>query len=233
MYGRNSKERTHDLVMSPGPWPARAHRPSEPPWGVILTGCAGEGGQDSEATTIRVADYYTDEPARTIIGDMLDRCGEEAGVTIEREPVPSGEYLSKVLQQSSSRTLPDTQMLDAQDLPVIADSGALAPLSERDVSTEAIGESVLPLGEFNGEICGAAPTVGTVVLFYNKAVLQEAGVEVPTTWDEFAAAAAALTSGDRYGVAFSAKNDGQGTYAFLPLMWSNGGSEDDLASAEV
>lgn len=203
--------------------------------GIALAGCAAGGGRSptSDVTSIRIADYYTDEPARTIIGDMLDTCGEEAGVSIEREAVPSGEYLSKVLQQSSSRTLPDIQMFDAQDLPVIAESGALSPLSERDVPSDNIGESVLPLGSFDGEVYGLAPTVGTVVLFYNPTALAEVGIEPPTTWDEFAAASAALTSGDRYGVAFSAKNDGQGSYAFLPFMWSNGGSEDDLDSAAV
>src|SRR5690606_11082191 len=120
--------------------------------GVSLAGCAASGEAGGEADSIRIADYYTDEPARTIIGDMLESCGAAAGVAIEREPVPSGEYLSKVLQQSSSRTLPDIQMFDAQDLPVIAESGALSPLPEREVSTDNIGDSVRTLGAFDGDL---------------------------------------------------------------------------------
>ncbi len=202
--------------------------------GLALTGCSGSGdGNGGDASSIRVADYYTDEPARSIIGGMLDDCGEAAGVTIEREAVPSGEYLSRVLQQSSSRTLPDIQMFDAQDLPVIAQSGALAPVSERGVSLDNIGESVRTLGEYDGELYGGAPTVGAVVLFYDAELFAAEGVEVPTTWEELAETAAALTTSDRYGIAFSAKNDGQGTYVFLPFMWSNGGLEDDLDSPAV
>jgi len=197
-----------------------------------LTSCAGGGATSTsgDVDTLRVADYYTDEPARSIIGDTLDACGASIGVTIEREAVPSSDYLSKILQQSSSRTLPDVQMIDAQDLPAIASSGALSPLAERSVPTDNVGDSVLSLGTVDDEVYGLAPTVGTIVMFVNNDLLQQAGVAVPTTWDELTAAAAALTVDGRYGIAFSAKNDGQGTYAFLPLLWSAGGSEDELDS---
>jgi len=198
-----------------------------------LSACSGGGGgstQNGSVTSLRVADYYTDEPANSIIGDMLDACGASIGVTIEREAVPSSDYLSKVLQQSSSKTLPDVQMIDAQDLPSIATSGALSPVGERDVSTDNVGKSVLSLGTVDDEVFGLAPTVGTIVLFSNDDMLAEAGLTSPKTWDELKTTAAALTSGDRYGIAFSAKNDGQGTYAYLPLLWSAGGSEDDLDS---
>lgn len=204
-----------------------------------LTACSAGGStpgsgasvDTSSVTSLRVADYYTDEPAKSIIGGMLDQCGASIGVTIEREAVPSSDYLSKVLQQASSRTLPDVQMLDAQELPGIASSGALAPVSERGVTTDNVGESVLSLGTVDGEVYGLAPTVGTIVMFVNTEKLAAAGLKAPTSWDELKSTAAALTQGDQYGLAFSAKNDGQGTYAFLPFFWSAGGSEDQLDSA--
>nr|WP_254071198.1 MULTISPECIES: extracellular solute-binding protein [unclassified Rathayibacter] len=199
-----------------------------------LSACSSGGGSPASSsgavTSLRVADYYTDEPARSIIGDALDSCGASIGVTIEREAVPSSDYLSKILQQSSSRTLPDVQMIDAQDLPAIADSGALSPVADRDVPIDNVGESVLSLGTVDNEVYGLAPTVGTIVLFTNDDLLAEAGLSAPTTWEELKSTAAALTSGDQYGLAFSAKNDGQGTYAYLPLLWSAGGSEDELDS---
>ena len=55
----------------------------------------------------------------------------------------------------------------------------------------------------------------------------------PTTWDELKAAAAKLTQGGRYGVAFSAIASYEGTWQFLPFMWSNGGDETDIASPQV
>src|SRR5690625_2727178 len=201
----------------------------------VLAACssAGSGDTQSDSTSIRVADYYTDEPSKSIISEMLDRCGSDAGVAIEREAVPSGDYLSKVLQQSSSKSLPDIQMLDAQDLPAIAETGALSPLDEREVSTSTIGDSVLSLGKSDGELYGLAPTVGTIVMFTNSDMLEEAGVSIPETWDDLKTAAAELTEGDRYGVAVTAKNTGEATYAYLPLLWSNGGSEDALDSQEA
>ena len=198
-----------------------------------LVACSSPSGSDDSSGapgSIRVADYYTDEPANTIIGDALEECGDTAGVTIEHESVPSGDYLAKVLQQSSSRTLPDIQMLDAQDLPTIASSGALVDVTERGVPTDNIAENVLELGTFEDTVYGLAPTVGTVALFYNVDMLEEAGIEPPRTWADMKSAAQALTTSDRYGIAFSAKNDGQGSYAFLPLFWSAGATEDELDS---
>ena len=64
-------------------------------------------------------------------------------------------------------------------------------------------------------------------------MLAQAGVTPPTTWDELKAAAAKLTSGNRYGVAFSALANYEGTWQFLPFMWSNGGDETNIASPQV
>src|SRR5699024_11037283 len=50
----------------------------------------------------------------------------------------------------------------------------------------------------------------------------------PTTWDELREAAAALTTPERYGLAFSAIASYEGTWQFLPFMWSDGGDETDL-----
>ena len=201
-------------------------------------GDAGGGGGDAggdggEVTSLRVLDYYNNEPDKTVYAETLEACGDAAGVTIERETVPGGDLIAKVLQQSSSRTLPDVLMLDNPDLPQIAASGALAPLGDFGVEAEGYAQGVVDASSFEGELYGLQPVTNTISLFYNEDMLAEAGVEPPTTWEELTTAAAALTQGERYGVAFSAINTYEGTWQFLPFMWSNGGSETDLATPEV
>ncbi len=127
-----------------------------------------------------------------------------AGVTVKRETVPGKSLISKVLQQSSSKTLPDVLMLDNPDLQQIAATGALAPLADFKVSTENFAEGVLSAGTYKDKVYGLAPTVNTIALFYNKDILAKAGVTPPTTWDELKAASAKLTAGDQYGLAFNA-----------------------------
>jgi multiple sugar transport system substrate-binding protein len=64
-------------------------------------------------------------------------------------------------------------------------------------------------------------------------MLEEAGVDVPTTWDEMEDAAAALTADGRYGFAYSAINNQQAVFQWLPSLWQSGSDLDDLKSDEA
>ncbi|VXC64190.1 Sugar ABC transporter substrate-binding protein [Arthrobacter sp. 9V] len=202
---------------------------------LALSGCGSStAASSSEAVTeLSVMDYYNNEPDKSFIGDALTKCGTQLGVTVKRETVPGKSLISKVLQQSSSKTLPDVLMLDNPDLQQIAATGALAPLSDFKVSTENFAEGVLSAGTYKDKVYGLAPTVNTIALFYNKDILAAAGVTPPTTWDELKAASAKLTAGDQYGLAFNANPTYEGTWQFLPVMWSNGGDEKNINTKQT
>jgi multiple sugar transport system substrate-binding protein len=184
-------------------------------------------------TSLRVLDYYSNEPDKTVIQKTLDACGQQIGAKIEREAVPGDTLIAKVLQQSSSKTLPDVLMLDNPDVQQIAATGALAPLEDFGLSADGYAKGVVDASTYEGKLYGLQPVTNTIGLFYNKKVLAEAGVAVPKTWEELRTAAKALTKGDRYGVAFSAINTYEGTWQFLPFMWSNGGDEKDIATQQT
>ena len=200
-----------------------------------LSGCGGGGGAAAggPVTSLRVLDYYNNEPDRTVYAQALDACGKQNGVTIDREVVPGAALIAKVLQQASSRTLPDVLMLDNPDLQQIAATGALAPISDFGLSTAGYAGGVTAASTYQGAVYGLQPVANTIALFYNKDVLAKAGVAPPTTWDELKAAASRLTAGGRYGVAFSAAATYEGTWQFLPFMWTNGGDEKDITTPRV
>jgi multiple sugar transport system substrate-binding protein len=200
-----------------------------------LAACGGGGGSGSggPVTSIRVLDYYNNEPDRTVYTDVLNACGQQAGVTIEREVVPGASLIAKVLQQASSRTLPDVLMIDNPDLQQIAATGALSPVTDFGLSADGYAEGIVSASTYEGKVYGLQPVTNTIGLFYNEDMLAQAGVTPPKTWDELKAAAAKLTSGNRYGLAFAAPANYEGTWQFLPFMWSNGGDETNIASPQV
>jgi multiple sugar transport system substrate-binding protein len=202
---------------------------------LALTACSGngDGGSSDEVKSLRVMDYYSNEPDRANYQKVLEACGRQIGVTIEREVVPGPDLIAKVLQQASSRTLPDVLMLDNPDLQQIAATGALSELSEYGLSADGYAKGVVDASTYKGKLYGLQPITNTIGLFYNKDILAKAGVTPPTTWDELRAAAKKLTSGKQYGVAFSAPANYEGTWQFLPFMWSNGGDEKNIATPEV
>jgi multiple sugar transport system substrate-binding protein len=61
----------------------------------------------------------------------------------------------------------------------------------------------------------------------NTEMKEEAGVEVPTTWDELREVAKALTTREHYGAAVSARHTEEGAFQFLAFLWSTG---SDLAT---
>jgi len=207
---------------------------------VGLAACGGgdDGGSGSsasggEVSSITVQDTFVTEPGASFYGDQLDACGEEVGVDIERQSIPGDSIISRVLQQASSQTLPDVLSIDNPDVQQLADAGALAPLGDFGVSAEGYSQGVVDANTYEGDLYGLQPTTNTLALFYHPDVLEAAGVEPPTTWDELRATAAQLTDGDQYGIAFSAPPSYEGTWQFLPFMWSNGGNESDIATPET
>ncbi|MDD0859920.1 hypothetical protein NHF46_23920 [Arthrobacter alpinus] len=68
-------------------------------------------------------DYYNNDPDKGLIQSAIDKCATDIGVTITREVVPGKDLIQKVLQKSSSKTLPDILMLDNPDVQEIASTG--------------------------------------------------------------------------------------------------------------
>ena len=207
---------------------------------VLLSACASGGGggggggaSEDEELTLTAFDYYTDEPSHTNMGDRLNACAADVNATVEHRSVPSNQYNQQVLQAIQSRDLPDILMVNNPDLPQFAETGALRPLTELDVDTSTYYESVLNVGRYEDELYGLAPNVNSLVLFYNEAMLAEAGIQPPTTWAELEAAAAALTTPDRYGFVYAGQAGTEGTWTFIPFLWSNGGSQLELDAPEA
>ncbi|MFJ4690095.1 extracellular solute-binding protein [Streptomyces sp. NPDC088766] len=201
---------------------------------VAATGCGGgTGSAGGEATTVTALDYYTDASEHAQWGKWLTACGKAAGVKVEHRSVPGASLVPQVLRQASSRTLPDLLMLDNPDMQQIAEAGALTPLDRYGVDSGGFAEGILSAGTYEGKVYGLAPAVSTVALVYNKDMLAEAGVSVPKTWDELKAAAKKLTRPGRYGMAVDANATFEGTWQFLPFLWSNGGDERRLDTPQA
>ncbi|MFH8449488.1 ABC transporter substrate-binding protein [Streptomyces fungicidicus] len=197
--------------------------------GAALTGCAEQ--RDSDVYT--VMNSSTDETYHRWDAEAMARCGKRLGVTIEQQSVPAAQVMTKALRMASSKSLPDIVQFDASEMPTFADAGGLVDLRTLGLTTEDVPEGIVGFGSYKGTYYGAARSVNTLALFYNKDVLDEAGVKVPTTWDELRETAKRLTQGKRYGLALSAGGAEDGVFQFTPFMWSNGGDETDLDSPEV
>jgi multiple sugar transport system substrate-binding protein len=197
-----------------------------------LSACGdGAGAAKNDAGTLTEIDYYEAAPQNTQLPKLLDACGTEVGVKIEHQQVPRAQFMPKLLQQASARTLPDLALVDNPDLPQLAASGGLVPL--KDLSTDGLYPSIVTAGQYKGDTYGIAPGVNGLALYYNQDVFTAAGLQPPKTWDELTTAAKALTKGTRYGIAFSAVGTEEGSFQFEPFFWTAGASLEQLDSPEA
>ena len=210
---------------------------------LTLVACGGGGGSNDAGSnssssetvdSLTVLDYYTDEPGKSNIDAQLQKCGTTVGVAkVDHQSVPGPTLIQKVLQQASSKTLPDVLMLDNPDIQQIAEAGALVPLGEFGINADGYAPGPVSAATYDGQLYGLQPGANTLAIFYHKDVLAKAGVQPPKTWAELKTAAKKLTSGKQYGFAFNATADYEGAWQFLPPMWTNGGDETDLKSPQV
>ena len=208
---------------------------------ITLAACGGGGsgsssgsGSSAAVDSLTVLDYYTDDPGHTQIGAQLSTCGTSIGVAkVDHQSVPGPTLIQKVLQQASSKSLPDVLMLDNPDIQQIAATGALAPLGDYGITTDGYAPGPVAAATYQNQLYGLQPGANTLAIFYNKDILDKAGVKPPTTWAELKADAKKLTVGKQYGFAFNATADYEGAWQFLPPMWTNGGDETDLKSPQI
>jgi multiple sugar transport system substrate-binding protein len=196
-----------------------------------LAACSASGGGSGSKPTLTVEDYYSANPSMSGYNDIYKQCGSDVGVKVNPVHIAGASLIQKVLQQASSKTLPDVLMLDNPDVQQIAATGALAPLKDFGVSAPS-GDvpSVVKAGTYKGQVYGLAPVINSIALYYNVDMLKAAGVTPPKTWDELKAAASKLTDQSKgvYGFAMSNINTYEGTWQFLPFFWSNGGDEKNI-----
>jgi multiple sugar transport system substrate-binding protein len=201
---------------------------------LAIAGCSSGSSTSTSSgkVSLTVEDYYT-QPQAAVMDTVYQSCAKQLGDKVSSTHVAGAGLIAKVLQQSSSKTLPDVLMLDNPDVQQIAASGALSPLSNYGITGKGFAPGVVKAGTYKGKLYGLAPAVNSIALFYNTDILKAAGITPPKTWAELKTDATKLTKPGQYGFAFSGINTFEGTWQFLPFMWSNGGSEKNINTPQT
>ena len=132
-------------------------------------------------------------------------------VTVQLEFVPQG-YGDKLLTQFAAGTAPDVFQIGDGDVAKFASQGVLESLDpyitgDNPLDTSVLFPTVLAIGQSNGHQYALTKDYSPLVIFYNKALFDKAGVAYPAenwTWTDFLTAAQKLTKADGYPMGYSA-----------------------------
>lgn len=202
--------------------------------GIALTGIAAltlascSGGSDEpvdtgdaleEGGTITV---WAWEPSLDPVVEAFEAAHE--GVSVDLVNVGTGIDSYTALQNaiSAGQGLPDVAQVEYYALPQFALQGSLADLTPFGAADLDGDYAPGPWDSVHSgeEIIGLPMDSGPMALFYNKALFDEFGIEVPTTWEEFAEAGRAFQEQDPD--VYIANDAGDAGFA-TSLMWQTGG----------
>ena len=193
-----------------------------------MLGGAVHAGEASGDVTIWY--YWETEGHQKALNHIIEEFnGSQEDITVEAKYVPFADFKKQLSIGASADELPDLVILDNPDHAAYAAMGIFADITDKfDVSNYYEG----PVNSctLDGKLYGVPFGSNDLVLFYNEDMLKEAGCEVPTTWDELLEAAKATTTDTVSGFAHCALQNEEGTFNFLPWVWSTGATSYEINS---
>lgn len=193
-----------------------------------------ENGNDSEPKEIELWYYWETKKHQESLGRMIDKYNESQDeVVVEAKYIPFADFKKQLSIGVAATQLPDLVIQDAPDMASYAAMDIYADITDQVSEWEFFDQyfdGPIESAKLDGKLYGIPFGSNALGLFYNKNMLEDAGVDVPTTWEELESAAKALTKDNVYGFAFSSLQNEEGTFNFMPWIWSAGGDSFNINS---
>ncbi len=201
-------------------------------------GNVAEKGEDTDSITVWIG---TGRDQANVVKALIDETfTPDTNINVNVQLVD----MSTLLQATLSGQGPDVALQVGQDLPMnYGLRNAVVDLSQFEDLEEVqqqFRSSSLVAYEFNGHTYALPETETCLMMFYRKDILDELGLEIPTTWDEMKVALSVLSKNQMdigmlpttYVTTNIAPNGSDQVFAML--LYQNGGSyynEDATKSA--
>lgn len=200
-----------------------------------LNACGASGGATTTngPITLTTWDYYTAAGVPILLQRFADFTKLHPNIKFQRSYIPYADMNQKVLQAAAAGTLPDILLIDSLANPTYSSSGLLVDLTDRIQAWGQIDQyfpGILQSSSWQGKHYGLPNNSNCLGLYYNADMLDKAGVQPPTTWEELRSAAKKLTGNGAYGFATAGVQTMEGTFEFLPFLREAGADWDTLDS---
>jgi multiple sugar transport system substrate-binding protein len=187
---------------------------------------AGPVPEPKAPVTITFASWIGNEPTVKALAKKFHT--EHPNITVKFQNVPAEEASQKLTAQIAGGNPPDAAYVDAGTVAAFASRKSLVNLDGYIGRSEVVDpkdyvEAFKTSTVFEKSMYGLPFDGESTGLFYRKDLFEAAGITAPPkTWDEFTAAAAALTKPEQkqYGYALFAP---ESAYYWYPWLWQHGG----------
>ncbi|MCQ4774979.1 ABC transporter substrate-binding protein [Lacrimispora saccharolytica] len=197
----------------------------------LAVGMFGGAMSVSAADDITLWYYWETEGHQKALDEMIAAYNEsQDAYNMTAKYVPFADFKKQLSIGASASELPDLVILDSPDHASYASMGIFADITGKfDVSTYY--EGPVASATLDDTLYGVPFGCNCLALYYNEDMFETAGItEAPTTWDELKEAAEKLTSDNVTGLAFCSVQNEEGTFNFVPWLWSTGATSYEINS---
>lgn len=204
---------------------------------MLATGCggssegSGKSAGGSAAVTINFWHHYSAQSAEneTLMKVLIPKFeAENPGIKVNAVSHEWADLHDKILISAKSQTLPDVARLDSAWIPEMQKMDILVALnqeiSDYQATADTLLESAMSTARIGENSYGLALNTNTKILFYNVKALENAGIEVPATMDEFVSACRTLSGKNAEGQqVWGYGEPALSGWNLCPFIWSFGG----------
>lgn len=154
-------------------------------------------------------------------------------IHVNFESIPGDNYSQLLITRLQGGQAPDVFYVDDHAMSTMIRNNSVLPVDEflesdeSYVTVDEFPEDIWGPSEFDGVKYGLIPDANPFVMYYNKSVFDEFGLDSPQeyfdrgewTWDTLEEITDVIREGDKYGYVL----DG-GTFGFSSWLFNNGGS---------
>lgn len=202
-----------------------------------IAGCSAGGSGSGDNLTV-----WTRSDGEAYMRELAKQYEEaNPGMKVSVTVLPNSDVQQKLGTAISNGDVPDVVALDVVKAPYFINVGAFEDLTDKISGlsyADDLLEGQMDAGTSDGNKFTVPFTTDTSVLYYNKTLFEEAGLDPeapPATWEEFADAANAVGAlgDDVTGYHFSGGCGGCSAFALAPMVWAAGGAFIDEGSDEL
>lgn len=188
------------------------------------------GGSKDEKATITFQNIYPDpsdpkyQMIRTIVANYEK---DHPNVKIELDSLNTDQQKQKLKTQAASKEMPDITIVNpAAQMQPFVEADLFAPLNEmveKNGLKDTFQEGILDYYTFDNNLYALPDGNNIGLVYYNKALFKQAGVEVPTTFEEMVEAAKKLNEAGITPIAIGEKDSWTGSFLFMNILLRTSG----------
>ncbi|MGP1397668.1 MAG: ABC transporter substrate-binding protein [Inquilinaceae bacterium] len=176
----------------------------------LLAGSLAMVSAQALAAPVEITLWHMEQPPHRVerIQTLIDEFNAaKPDIAVRQEPQNWGEIYAKAPAALATGTGPDMLFAIPDFAPILKDMGALTSVAdfveELDGAHDFVDSTVEAYSYDDG--VWAVPLYNmTMHLWYRRSVFEEAGIDVPSSWDAWRAAAETLTEDGRFGMGLPA-----------------------------